>query len=70
MRDLHQAGKIDIRFVRSEDNPADIETKNTDNKTHEKHAKAIRNGIMKCWMEDVKGDRSVKLFEQHGSIAP
>jgi hypothetical protein len=63
MRDLHQEGRIDVRFVRSEDNPADIETKNTDKQTHDRHATNIRNGTMKCWMEDVKADPSVRQFE-------
>jgi hypothetical protein len=62
MRNLYEEKKIDIRFIRTLDNPADIATKNTDVKTHERHADAIRNGHLKWWMEDVKGDSSVTQF--------
>jgi len=66
MRDLKAEDRIDIRFVRSEDNYADIATKNTEKATHDKHANSIRNGTLKCWMEDVKADPSVRLYEQGG----
>jgi len=61
---LKAEDRIDIRFVRSEDNYADIATKNTEKATHDKHANSIRNGTLKCWMEDVKADPSVRLYEQ------
>ena len=64
LRDLHSEGRLDVRFIRSEDNPSDIATKNTDVKTHEKHASDVRNGTMKCRMEDVKADQSVRPYEQ------
>ena len=64
LRDLMDEGRLDVRFVRSEDNPSDIATKNTDIKTHEKHAADVRNGTMKCQMEDVKADQSVRMYEK------
>jgi hypothetical protein len=55
--------RIEVRFIRSEENAADIETKNTDGKTFEKHTASIRNGILKCWMEDVKAAQSDRRIE-------
>jgi hypothetical protein len=64
LRDLMDEKRLDVRFVRSEDNPSDIATKNTDIKTYDKHAADVRNGTMKCQMEDVKADQSVRMYER------
>jgi hypothetical protein len=63
MRNLMEDKRIEVRFIRSEENAADIETKNTDGKTFEKHTASIRNGILKCWMEDVKAAQSDRRIE-------
>jgi hypothetical protein len=53
---------LDVRFKRSEENSADIMTKNTTRDIHEKPTKKIRNGTLAFWKEDVTQDRSVKEF--------
>jgi hypothetical protein len=50
---------LDVRFKRSENNSADIMTKNTTRDVHEKHSKSIRKGTLEFWKEDVKQDSSV-----------
>jgi hypothetical protein len=62
LRDLHNDKVIEVRFKRSEDNSADIMTKNTSKELFEKHTTAIRNGNLTCWKEDVKSDPTVTLF--------
>ena len=62
MRDLIAEDKLDIRFVRSEDNSSDICTKNTPRDIFEKHTFKIRKGILDCWKEDVKTDSSAVKF--------
>ena len=62
MRDLQDNKTIDVRFKRSEDNSADIMTKNTTRDIHEKHSNKIQNGILDFWKEDVKQDKSVYEF--------
>ena len=61
LRDL-QGSKLDIRFVRSENNSSDIMTKNTPNELFQRHTGRIRNGYLTCWKEDVKSDPSVVMF--------
>jgi hypothetical protein len=62
MRDLHDRKELDVRFKRSENNLADIMTKNTMKDIHDKHIQQIRNGSLPFWKEDVKQDRSVTEF--------
>jgi len=62
MRDFLSEKRMDIRFLRSEDNSSDICTKNTPRELHEKHSTMIRNGTLQCWKEDVKTDSSVKQY--------
>jgi hypothetical protein len=62
LRDLLQEKKLDVRFQRSEDNSADIFTKNTPRELHETHTTKIKNGTLDCWKEDVKNDASVKIY--------
>jgi hypothetical protein len=59
MRDLQDRKELDLRFKRSENNSADIITKNTTKDIHDKHIKQIRNGTLSFWKEDVKQDSSV-----------
>jgi hypothetical protein len=66
VRDLRNEKKLDIRFKRSEDNSADIMTKNTQKELFEKHTKDIRTGSLTCWKEDVKSDPSVTLYGEAG----
>ena len=61
LREL-QGDRLDVRFVRSEDNSSDIMTKNTARELFEKHAKRIREGLLSCWKEDVKSDPSVAMY--------
>jgi hypothetical protein len=62
MRDLLGDKRLDIRFMRSEDNSSDIFTKNTSRDLHETHTTKIRDGTLDCWKEDVKTDATVKQF--------
>jgi hypothetical protein len=62
MRDLQAKKDLDFRFKRSEENSADIMTKNTTRDIHEKHTKKIRKGTLAFWREDVTQDRSVMEF--------
>ena len=61
LRDL-QGDRIDIRFVRSEDNASDIMTKNTARELFERHSRNARQGLLTCWKEDVKSDPSVTMY--------
>ena len=46
IRDLQREGEIDVRYRETDRMVADIGTKNTDNKTFERHATAMRNGLI------------------------
>ena len=69
MRDLQDSKALDVRFKRSENNSADIMTKNTSREIHDKHTKQIRNGTLPFWKEDVKQDSSVTEFTKSQSLA-
>jgi hypothetical protein len=62
MRELQAKKDLNVRFKRSEENPADIMTKNTTRDMHEKNTKNIRNGTLGFWKEDVTQDCSVVEF--------
>jgi hypothetical protein len=64
IRELREEGKLDIRFVRSEDNSSDIMTKNLPRNLHEKHTEAMMTGTLQCWREDVRSDPSVRHFNE------
>ena len=64
MRDLQEKKDLDVRFKRSENNSADIMTKNTKRDIHDKHSKSIRKCTLEFWKEDVKQDSSVTEFTQ------
>ena len=64
LRDLIQDKKIEIRFVRSENNSSDITTKNTPAPIHNLHTAMIKDGKLKCWKEDVVTDSSVIQFHE------
>jgi hypothetical protein len=68
VRNLNEEKRIEVRFQRSENNSADIFTKNTTREIHEKHTPMIRNGSLMCWKEDVKGDPSVTLHGINESV--
>jgi hypothetical protein len=55
LRDKVEDGSIRFVYIRSEDNPSDILTKNVKQQTHDRHATNILNGTIDCWnREDVK----------------
>ena len=59
LRDLVEEGKIMVKFIRSEDNPSDVMTKNVKESIHDEHTHNIHNGmlLLDCNREDVKQDR-------------
>jgi hypothetical protein len=69
MRDLQDSKALDVRFKRSENNAADIMTKNTTREVHDKHTQKIRNGTLPFWKEDVKQDSSVTEFTKSQTLA-
>jgi hypothetical protein len=58
IRDLIKEKQLTIKFVKSEDNPADIMTKNTNRDLFQKHSKNITHGTLPCWREDVNSDQT------------
>jgi hypothetical protein len=62
MRDLQDKKELNVRFKRSENNSADIMTKNTPREINYKHTQQVRDGILPFWKEDVKQDGSVTEF--------
>jgi hypothetical protein len=62
MRDLQAKKELYVRFKRSENNSADIMTKNTPREIHDKHTRQVRDGALPFWKEDVKQDGSVTEF--------
>jgi hypothetical protein len=62
MRDLQDRKELDVRFKRSENNSADIMTKNTTKDIHDKHNKQIRHDSLPFWKEDIKQDSSMTEF--------
>jgi hypothetical protein len=55
LRDKVTDGSISFQYVRSEDNPSDLLTKNVKQQVHDRLAPRILNGTMNCWnREDVK----------------
>jgi hypothetical protein len=70
MRDLQEKKDLDVGLKRSENNSADIMTKNTTRDVHEKHSKSIRKGTLEFWKEDVKQDASVTKFTQLRAFSP
>ncbi|KAI2499613.1 Reverse transcriptase (RNA-dependent DNA polymerase) [Fragilaria crotonensis] len=57
IRELEDNGYLNVQFIRSEENAADILNKNCPEKLHTKHAKNIRDGTLDCWREDVEDSR-------------
>jgi hypothetical protein len=55
IRELHEGKEVEPRFVRSEDNYSDGNTKNQPETLFNEHATLLKNGNMKCLREDVKG---------------
>jgi hypothetical protein len=62
MRDLQAKKDLDDTFEGSNENSADIMTKNTTRDIHEKHTNKIRNETFAFWKEDVVKDSSVVEF--------
>jgi hypothetical protein len=54
IRDLIKDKKLIVRFIKSEDNPSDIMTKNVNRESYLKHVDNILKGNLPCWREDVK----------------
>jgi hypothetical protein len=46
LTDLIEQGKLEIRYIKTEENPADIFSKNTKEETHLRHAEAVYNGFI------------------------
>jgi hypothetical protein len=69
MRDLQDNKALDVGFKRSENDSADIMTKNATREVHDKHTQQIRNGTLPFWKEDVKQDSSVTEFTKSQSLA-
>jgi len=44
--ELVKSGDVEVRHIRSEDNPADVNSKNTKVATHQKHAKKLYEGFI------------------------
>jgi hypothetical protein len=57
IRELETNGYVEVKFVRSEENSADILNKNCPEKLHTKHATMMRTGNLNCWREDVEDKR-------------
>jgi hypothetical protein len=53
-RDLQDKKELDVRFKRSENNAADIMTKNTMRDVHNKHTQQVRDDTLPFWKVDVK----------------
>jgi hypothetical protein len=70
MRDLREKKDLDVRFKRSENNSADIMTKDTMRDVLEKHTKSIRKGTLEFWQEDTKQDSSETEFTQSRAFSP
>jgi hypothetical protein len=68
LRDLVQDKRIEIRFIRSENNSSDITTKNTPQALHNEHTNMIKQGRLKCWKEDVTTDRTVTQFQDKDNM--
>jgi superoxide dismutase len=62
MRDLQDKKELDVRLKRSENNVADIMTKNTMRDVHDKHTQQVRDGTLQFWKEDVKQGSSMTEF--------
>jgi hypothetical protein len=57
LRDKVEDGSICFVYVRSENNPSDLCTKNVKQQIHDRHANNILNGTIDCWnREDVKSN--------------
>ena len=59
IRELLEQKKIQLKFIRSEDNAADIMTKNTNRDLFKKHATNIKEGILPCWRKYVNSDQDI-----------
>jgi Reverse transcriptase (RNA-dependent DNA polymerase)/Zinc knuckle len=57
IRELENNGYVEVKFIRSEENSADILNKNCPEKLHTKHATMLRTGNLNCWREDVEDKR-------------
>jgi hypothetical protein len=62
MGDMQAKKGLDVRVKRSDDNSADIMTKNTTRNKHKKRINKIRNGTLAFWKEDVAHESSVVEF--------
>ena len=59
IRDLIREKKLEVKFIRSEENPADIMTKNTCQKLFKKHSYKVITGHLTCWRENVNSDGNI-----------
>ena len=46
VRDMIKDGDLDLQYVRSDDNPADITTKNSKEVLYVKHAASMKKGVL------------------------
>ena len=54
LRDMMERGDLNTKYVRTDDNPADVLTKNLREELHNKHSGVIREGRLGSWREDVE----------------
>jgi hypothetical protein len=62
VRDLQDTKELDVRSKWSENNSADVMTKNTMRDIHDKHTQQVGDGTLPFWKEDVKQDSSMTEF--------
>ena len=65
VQSMIQLGDLIVIYIRSEDNPSDIMTKNVKEALFVKHAVAMKNGVLfigKRNMEDVVGDVAAPIL--------
>jgi hypothetical protein len=68
LSDLVPYKRIEIRFIRKENNSSDITTKSTPQALHNEHTNMIKQGRLRCWKEDVKTDRTVTQFQDNDNM--
>ena len=65
LTDLIDQGRLEIRYIKTDENPADILSKNTKEETHLRHAESIYNGFIGTPLQEGVEDPSYP----HGQTA-
>jgi hypothetical protein len=58
IRDLIKENKLNIKFIKTENNTADIMTKNVNKESFIKFTKELLTGNLPCWREDVSNEQT------------